>query len=85
MWNVLAYYVQLDNAKRDIPSQGAKVDFEIWPSDPKSIGWTPPLIMNNLHVKFESDRAKTVVCIVPTRSYTHECMTLIFDPINQNH
>ena len=35
--------------------------------------------MSNLHEKFESDRAKTVVCIVPTRSYT-QCMTLIFDP-----
>ena len=27
----------------------------------------PPLIMNNLHVKFESDEAKSIVCIVPTR------------------
>ena len=26
--------------------------------------------IHNLHVKFESDWAKTVVAIVPTRSYT---------------
>ena len=30
----------------------------------------PPLIIHNLHVKFESDWAKTVVAIVPTRSFT---------------
>ena len=29
-----------------------------------------PLIIDNLHVKYESDWAKTVVCILPTRSYT---------------
>ena len=29
----------------------------------------PPLIMANVHVKFESDWAKTVVAIVPTRFY----------------
>ena len=30
----------------------------------------PLLIIHNLHVKFESDRSKTVVCIMPTRFYT---------------
>ena len=30
---------KLDNAKRGIPSQGAKVDLEIWPCNPKSIGF----------------------------------------------
>ena len=160
------FLFQLDNAKRGIPSQGGKVDLDLWPRDPKSIGfllsswwmcmwslkvigqklksllcpqgliqrvpkltltfdpitqnqlgsschhgecacevwkwlgknWSrycvhkvlykecqswpwpltpwpkinrvPPLTINNLHVKFESDCAKTVVCIVSTRSYT---------------
>ena len=110
-------YWKLDNAKRGIPSQGGKVDLDLWPRDPKSIGfllsswwmcmWSmkvigqklksllcpqglihrvpkwpwpltswpkinrvPPLIIHNLHMKFESDWAKTVVCIVSTRSYT---------------
>ena len=30
----------------------------------------PPLILQNLHVNFESDWAKTVACIVSTMSYT---------------
>ena len=34
------------------------------------INRAPPLIIHNLHVKFESDWATTVVCIVSTRSYT---------------
>ena len=39
-----------------------------WPLTPwPKINRVPPL---NLHVKFESDWAKTIVCIVPTRSYT---------------
>ena len=38
----------------------------LWPK----INRVPSLIINNLHVKFESDWAKTVVCIVSTRSYT---------------
>ena len=38
----------------------------LWPK----INRIPPLIIHNLHVKFESDWAKTVVCILPTRSYT---------------
>ena len=35
------------------------------------IDMVPPLIINNLHVKSESDWAKSVVGIVSTRSYTH--------------
>ena len=34
--------------------------------------------MNNLHVEFESDWAKTVVCIVSTRSYRQSAQ---FDPL----
>ena len=49
-------------------TQSAKVDLDLWPRDPKSIGFL--LIMVNVHVKFESDCAKTVVAIVSTRSYT---------------
>ena len=42
-----------------------------WPLTPwPEINRVPPLIINNLHVKFESDWTKTVVCIVSTRSYT---------------
>ena len=37
-----------------------------WPK----INRVPPLIIHNLHVKFESDWAKTEVAIVSTRSYT---------------
>ena len=42
-----------------------------WPMNqwPK-INRGPPLIIHNLHVKFESDWAKTVVAIVSTRFYT---------------
>ena len=29
---------KVDNANHGIPSQGAKIDLEIWPHDPKSIG-----------------------------------------------
>ena len=29
---------QIDNAKRGIPSQGGKIDLDLWPHDPKSIG-----------------------------------------------
>ena len=95
-------------------TQSAKGDLDIWPHDPKLIGFllswltcevwkrldsnsslyrvhmvlytecqswpwpltlrpkinrVPPLIVHNLHVKFESDWTKTVVCILPTRSY----------------
>ena len=32
-----------------------------------------PIIIHNLHVKFESDWTKTVVCIVSTRSNTQDC------------
>ena len=31
----------------------------------------PPLIIHNLHAKFERDWAKTVVCIVPPRFYAY--------------
>ena len=47
--------------------KSAKVD--LWPWDPKSIGLLLSNI-HNLHVKFESNLAKTVVCIVPRRFYT---------------
>ena len=33
------------------------------------INRVPPLIIYNFYVKFESDWAKTRVCIVPTRFY----------------
>ena len=32
---------KLDNAKRGIPSQGGKIDLDLWPHDPKSIGILP--------------------------------------------
>ena len=42
-----------------------------WPLTPwPQINRFPPFIINNLHVKFKSDWAKTAVCIVSTRSYT---------------
>ena len=45
-------------------------EYQSWPQPlnpwPK-INRVPLLIIHNLHVKFESDRTKTVVCIVPTR------------------
>ena len=42
-----------------------------WPLTPwPQINRVPPLIIHNLHVKFKSDCAKTVVCILSTRSYT---------------
>ena len=42
-----------------------------WPLTPWSkINRVPPLIISNLHVKFESDWAKTIDCIVSTRSHT---------------
>ena len=42
-----------------------------WPLHPwPKMNRVPPLTIHNLHVKFESDWAKTVVAIVPTRSYT---------------
>ena len=40
--------------------------FNLWPQ----INRVPPLIIHNLHVKFESDWAKSVAFIVSTRSYT---------------
>ena len=36
----------------------------------QKINRVPLLIINNFHVKFESDRTKTAVCIVPTMFYT---------------
>ena len=50
-------------------SQSAKVDLGIWPPWPK-INRVPPLVFHNLHVKSESDWAKTIVCIVSTMYYT---------------
>ena len=47
-----------------------KADLQIWTCVRPKINRVPLLIMNNLHVKFESEQAKTVVCIVPTKSYT---------------
>ena len=41
-----------------------------WPLTPwPTINRVPPLIMNNLHAKFESDQAKIVVSIMPIRCY----------------
>ena len=51
------------------PLAGGKVDLDLLSRDPRSL-WVPPLIIHNLHVKFESYWAKTAVCIVSTRSYT---------------
>ena len=44
-------------------SLSVKVD--LWPRNPKSIGFL--LIINNIYVNFESDWAKTVVCIMSRR------------------
>ena len=42
-----------------------------WPLTPwPKINRVPPLIIHNLHMKFESDWAKTVFTIMSTRSYT---------------
>ena len=65
MWKII---YELDNAKRGIPSQvGQSWPWHLtpWPI----INRVPPLIMVNVHVKFESDWAKTVVAIVSTRFY----------------
>ena len=51
-----------------------------WPK----INRVPPLIIHNLHVKFENDWAKTVVSIVSTRSYTQSAIVVTFDPMTQN-
>ena len=49
------------------------------------INTVPPLIIRNLHVKFESDWAKTVACISP-QGLIHRVpkLTLTFDPVTQN-
>ena len=60
---------KLDNTKCGIPLQGGNVDLDLWTHDPKSKG-VSPLIIHNLHVKFESDSAKNIVCIVSILSYT---------------
>ena len=36
--SVVLFKVKLDNAKRGIPSQGGKVDLDLWSRDPKSKG-----------------------------------------------
>ena len=42
-----------------------------WPLTPwPKINRVPPLIIHNLHMKSESDWAKTIVCIVSTMYYT---------------
>ena len=47
-----------------------------WPLTPcPKINLVPPLIVHNLHVKFESDWAKTVVCIVSTRQSATDAPT----------
>ena len=52
-------------------TQSATVDSWPWPLTPwTKINRVPPLIMVNVHVKFESDWPKTVDSIVSTRSYT---------------
>ena len=124
--------IKLDNAKRGIPSQGGKIDLDLWHSDPKSIGflpsslttymwslkvielicslycahkaiytecknwpwpltpwskinWVPPLLIINLHVKFEKDSTQTVICILSTRSYTQSAkVDLDLWPCDQN-
>ena len=43
--------------KCGVPSQGANVDQDIWTHDPK-IDRVSLFIINNLHMKFESDYAK---------------------------
>ena len=43
----------------------------LWPK----INRVPPLIIHNLHLKFESDREKTVVCIVSTRQSATDART----------
>ena len=67
-------------------------DLDLWPHDQKSIGF-PPLIIHNLHVKFETDWTKIVVCIVPIKPYIHVPIrpytqsakqTLTFDPVTLN-
>ena len=63
--------------------RGAKVDLTF---DPMT--QNPLLIINNLPVKFENYRTKTVVCIIPTRLHTmiHRVpkLTSNFDPMIQN-
>ena len=48
-------------------------EFQSWPWPLtlwSKINRVPPLITHNVHVKFESDWAKTEVCILPTSFYT---------------
>ena len=47
--------VKLDNAKRGIPSQGAKVDLDIWPRDPKAIGF----LLSSLRMCMWSSESRT--------------------------
>ena len=60
-----------------------------WPMTPRlKFNRVSPLIIHNLHVKFESDWAKTVVCILSTRSYTQNAKVYLDlwprDPIHVN-
>ena len=64
-------------------TQSTKIDTDLWPRDPKSIGsllslsttymWSLKKIW--LKLQFESDRAKTVVCIVSTRQGATDART----------
>ena len=68
-WCSFNYNVLTRQRKAWLPLAGGQSwpwPLTLWPK----INRVPPLIIHNLHVKFESDRAKTVVCILPTRSYT---------------
>ena len=44
--------------------------------------WDSPLIINNLHTKFESDLAKTVTCIVSTTFHRQSSTTHYYIPSN---
>ena len=74
---------------RQIPKfyrQNAKYDLDLWLHDPNSIfvHQGPPYI-HKLCVKFESDRANTVVHIVSTRFYRQSAnLTLTFDRTTEN-
>ena len=82
-------YLKLDNAKRGIPSQGGwgggggaklTLTFEMRLTGRiRHVASQVCILSHNLHVKIESDLAKTVICIVSTRSYTQqqtECIAM---------
>ena len=55
---------------RGIPLQESKIDLDLLLHNHK-INRVSPYIIQNLNLKFESDFAKTVVCILSTKYYTH--------------